>query len=224
MIYFGLLFLLIGVLIKTNIIQPTTVNLWGNNFSSNASSNGLLILSAFIITIALLNHFIAPSKFSNYYNLIYFITIGITSILLIGVIINHYKNSISIIICVSILCLTILLFYNIIKQPKLEINNNEIKFHSIFSYNIKPSDIEYIMISDKNFNIGSKIKGADLANYYRGVFLINKSNKESILFINKSKKPYVFLLLKDKSQIIYNNTSEEKTLADYNKIKNSLKK
>lgn len=207
MIYFGLLLFFIGILIKKKIIHPTTLQLWGNNSNSNTSAYGLFIVSAFIILITLVDNFIPSSRFLNYFNVIYIIIVIIAALLVISIVIIHYKNRFSIIICLIILCILGTLLYNTIKQPKLEIIDNKFKFHSIFSYTIKMSDIDSVWISNKDFKILHKVKGADLANYYRGVFFIKDSNKESVLFINKSKNTYIYLLLKDKSQIIYNNIS-----------------
>jgi hypothetical protein len=225
MIYISILLFFIFFLLKKNIISYTNVNIFNNAPNNNKTSiiNGILCTSIFIFILYILEKLFS-TEFANIANYSYIIIILLYCTTLLLIISFSYRKKGVYLLCICLFCLISSLFYKSIKEPTIQIKNEKLIINTLSTYIIELKDIDSIWTSEKKFNINKKITGIDLANYYRGKFIIDNRKNSDLLIINKLSKPFLHLQLKNNTQIIFNNSDKNKTLQNLQIIKQSLNK
>jgi hypothetical protein len=224
MLIISILLFIIYLLFKRNIISYTSINIFNNTTNNNTLTRGGLLFTSIFIFILYILEKLFYTEYVKIASALYLISILLYCITVLLLISFSFKKRVVYLISFCIFSLISILFYKTIEEPRIEISYKNLKINSLSSYYIELKEIDSVWISDTNFNINKKINGIDLANYYRGKFIINNRKKPDLLIINKLSKPFIHLKLKDNTQIIFNNTDKRKTINNLYNIKQSLNK
>lgn len=225
MIFISILLFIIFLLLKKNIISYTNINIFNNktNEDKTLTSYGILFTSIFIFILYVLKK-LFNSEYANIAQNTYLAVILLFCISILLFISFSYKKKGIHFICFCVFCLVLFLFYRTIKEPIIQINKKSLIINTLTTYVIELKDIDSVWVSEVNFNINKKISGTDLANYYRGKFIIDNRKNPDLLIINKLSKPFLHLQLKNNTQIIFNNSEKTKTMQNLYIINQSLNK
>jgi len=114
------------------------------------------------------------------------------------------------------------MFFNSLKDNKIDITKDTIKIEGDYGMELKGSDIKSIKLVDKLPEISYKMNGFALENVKKGYFK-TKSGEQVKFYINSENYPLIFIVTKDNQKIYYSSKEKSNNII-FNELKTAISK